>query len=150
MYFLLRTQFDVYNVSKMSTRYPALIHKEEHSDFGVSFPDFLGCITAGETLEEAYQMAEEALQLHIEGMLAEKLEVPPPSTLDAAHYLGQENGALVVTMVRARIPTRAKRINITIDEGLLEEIDEAATGLSMNRSAFLAEGARQLMGTQQK
>jgi len=32
--------------------YIALIHKEENSDYGVSFPDFPGCISAGETLEQ--------------------------------------------------------------------------------------------------
>ncbi|MBL0942631.1 MAG: type II toxin-antitoxin system HicB family antitoxin, partial [Alphaproteobacteria bacterium] len=33
--------------------YIALIHKDKNSDFGVSFPDFPGCITAGKTLDEA-------------------------------------------------------------------------------------------------
>ncbi len=33
--------------------YPALADKDEDSDFCVSFPDFPGCVSAGETLEEA-------------------------------------------------------------------------------------------------
>jgi len=33
--------------------YIALLQKEEDSDFGVSFPDFPGCVTAGRTLDEA-------------------------------------------------------------------------------------------------
>ena len=74
----------------MSTRYPALIHKEEHSDYGVSFPDFPGCITAGETLEEAYQMAEEALQVHIEGMQTEKLTAPPRPPWTPLTFLGKK------------------------------------------------------------
>ena len=41
--------------------YIAIIHKEPDSDFGVSFPDFPGCITAGRTLDEAKEMALEAL-----------------------------------------------------------------------------------------
>jgi predicted RNase H-like HicB family nuclease len=41
--------------------YIAIIHKEPNSDFGVSFPDFAGCITAGRTLDEAKDMAAEAL-----------------------------------------------------------------------------------------
>jgi len=40
--------------------YIAYLHKDKKSDFGVSFPDFPGCITAGRTLEEARQLAEEA------------------------------------------------------------------------------------------
>ena len=33
--------------------YVAYLHKDRDSDFGVSFPDFPGCVTAGRTLEEA-------------------------------------------------------------------------------------------------
>ena len=45
----------------------AFLHKEAKSDFGVSFPDFPGCITAGKTLDEAGHMASEALALPIRG-----------------------------------------------------------------------------------
>ena len=47
----------------------ALLRKDTGSDFGVEFPDFPGCITAGSNLDEAKDMAIEALTLHIEGML---------------------------------------------------------------------------------
>jgi predicted RNase H-like HicB family nuclease len=50
-------------------RYIAYLHKDKGSDFGVSFPDFSGCVTAGRTLEEARQLADEALTLYIAGML---------------------------------------------------------------------------------
>ena len=49
--------------------YIAYLHKDRKSDFGVSFPDFPGCVTAGRTLDEARRMAAEALALHIRGML---------------------------------------------------------------------------------
>jgi predicted RNase H-like HicB family nuclease len=32
--------------------YPAVIDKEPDSDFGVSFPDFPGCVSAGKTLDQ--------------------------------------------------------------------------------------------------
>jgi predicted RNase H-like HicB family nuclease len=41
--------------------YIGLIHKEADSGFGVSFPDFLGVVTAGKSLDDARAMAEEAL-----------------------------------------------------------------------------------------
>jgi predicted RNase H-like HicB family nuclease len=44
-------------------QYIALIHKDADSDFGMSFPDLPGCVTAGATLDEARDMAEEALAL---------------------------------------------------------------------------------------
>ena len=49
--------------------YIAYLHKDRGSDYGVSFPDFPGCITAGRTLDEASRMAEDALALHIQGMI---------------------------------------------------------------------------------
>ncbi len=63
------------------TSYIALIHKDAGSDYGVSFPDLPGCISAGATLDEARTMAAEALALHLDG-LAEDGETPPrPSSL---------------------------------------------------------------------
>jgi predicted RNase H-like HicB family nuclease len=48
--------------------YIALIHKDPESDYGASFPDLPGCVTAGRTLDEAREMAVEALALHLEGL----------------------------------------------------------------------------------
>jgi predicted RNase H-like HicB family nuclease len=62
--------------------YIAYLHKDRKSDFGVSFPDFPGCITAGETFEESGRNEEEALALHISGMLEDGEMMPEPSTLD--------------------------------------------------------------------
>ena len=55
-------------------KYPALIKKEKDGKYSVSFPDFKGgkfglCVSCGDTLEEAKKNAEEALRLHIEGLL---------------------------------------------------------------------------------
>jgi predicted RNase H-like HicB family nuclease len=59
--------------------YIALIHKDADSDYGVSFPDLPGCVTAGSTLDEALAMAKEALALHIEGLLEANEDVPAPT-----------------------------------------------------------------------
>jgi len=63
--------------------YIAIIHKDADSDFGVSFPDFPGCITAGATLDEARAFAEEALALHVEGMIEDGEAIPEPSSFEA-------------------------------------------------------------------
>ena len=65
------------------TAYIALIRKDIDSDYGVDFPDFPGCVTAGRTVEEARRMASEALALHVEGMLGDGEPIPEPSTLEA-------------------------------------------------------------------
>ncbi len=63
--------------------YLALIRKDRDSDFGVDFPDFPGCVTAGRTLDEAMRLAPQALALHVRGMLEDGEEIPAPSSLDA-------------------------------------------------------------------
>ena len=59
--------------------YIALLRKDPTSDYGVEFPDFPGCVTAGSNLEEARSLAEEALAFHLEGMLADGESLPEPS-----------------------------------------------------------------------
>ncbi|HCL64411.1 MAG TPA: hypothetical protein DIC56_06090 [Rhizobium sp.] len=63
--------------------YIGLIHKDADSDFGVSFPDFSGVVTAGTDLDDARRMAEEALGLHVEGMVEDGEAIPEPSSLEA-------------------------------------------------------------------
>lgn len=63
-------------------QYIALIHKDADSDYGVSFPDLPGVITAASTLDEARDMAAEALAFHLEGMAADGEAVPEPSSLE--------------------------------------------------------------------
>jgi predicted RNase H-like HicB family nuclease len=64
------------------TTYIATVHKENNSDYGVQFYDFPGCISVGETIEEAQKMAIEALNGHIELMLEDGDFIPNPSPLE--------------------------------------------------------------------
>jgi predicted RNase H-like HicB family nuclease len=63
----------------MRKHYIALIHKDDDSDFGVSFPDFPGAVTAARTLDEAVNRAGEVLARHVEGMAEDGEPIPPPS-----------------------------------------------------------------------
>lgn len=46
--------------------YPALFHEEDGS-YWVEFPDLEGCLTDGDTIEEAYEHAKEALGFYLDG-----------------------------------------------------------------------------------
>ncbi len=78
--------------------YMGLVHKEIDSDYGVSFPDLPGCITAGRTFEEAREMAAEALALHLEGLAEDGDAIPAPRSADAilAHPDACDAMALIV------------------------------------------------------
>jgi predicted RNase H-like HicB family nuclease len=64
--------------------YPAVISKDTDSDFGVHFPDFPGCVTAGASIEEAILSAQEAISGHIEMIAADGDPLPEPSSLQSA------------------------------------------------------------------
>jgi predicted RNase H-like HicB family nuclease len=132
------------------TTYIALLRKDPDSDFGVDFPDFPSCTSAGSTLQEAREMAAEALQFHIEGMLEEGLPIPPPSGLDAI-MADPENVEAIP--FRVTIPGRrpkAVRVNVTIPESDLEAIDRHAKRIGLTRSAFLAWAATRAMQREEK
>ncbi len=122
----------------MEQLYIGLIHKDRGSDFGVSFPDFPGCVTAGSTIEEAFAMAKEALAGHIEVMLEEGLDIPEsPADPIAAVSRYAKRGAGAPILVPAAVDDKAMRINVTLPARLLRRIDAQTT----NRSGFLAEAA---------
>jgi predicted RNase H-like HicB family nuclease len=121
--------------------YIAYLHKDRGSDFGVSFPDFPGCVTAGRTLEEARHMAVEALGLHIEGMLEDGEAVPDPSSLDALAKDPNMKGAVAVLVSVEPFPEKTVRINITVRESQLETIDELAIKAGLTRSAYMVQSS---------
>ena len=126
------------------TNYIALIEKHEEGDFGVSFPDFPGCITSGATLDEAQKNAEEALELHVAGMQEDKDDIPAPSDLDDLDALGALDG-FVPFLVRLRRKESPVRLSITMDPNLVRDIDAEANRLGYTRSGYLAMSARQTL-----
>jgi predicted RNase H-like HicB family nuclease len=126
--------------------YVAFIHTDDAPGFGVSFPDFPGCIAQGDSIEEALSMAREALAFHVEGMREDGEAIPQPrdikqieNSADLAEWRRDATLAYVPLIVDLGSP---KRVNISIDPGLLNAIDDAARSRGMNRSAFLASAAR--------
>ncbi len=125
------------------SNYIAIIHKDQDSDFGVSFPDFPGCISAASTIDEAKDMAQEALSLHIKGMIEDGETVSSPSRLEdiMADPLYSDAVAFLVVTIRYPKP-RTVRVNVTIPEDMLHQIDVAAKSRGMSRSSFLVHAAQ--------
>ncbi len=121
----------------MKTYFAALVDRAQDGTYGAMFPDVPGCYSSADTLEEMASMAEEALALHLEVLTENGLDMPRPSNIER---LTKPRGhkTMVVLLVPARSAARPKRINITLDPRLTEEIDT----VSANRSAFIAEACR--------
>lgn len=121
--------------------YWALVHKQEDTAFGVSFPDVPGCISAGGTLEEALAQGREALSSHLAWMRAEGDPVPPPRTYEALcadpEVAEIAEGATWHLLMPRGVRAPRVRINVMIDPFLLRETDETAEALGMTRSGFI-------------
>jgi predicted RNase H-like HicB family nuclease len=126
--------------------YIALIHKEPHTGFGASFPDFPGAITVAPTLEELRSEAEEALAFHIEGMQEDGEEIPNPSSLDMIAMSEDYNDAAAVLVIKApETASPSVRINVTIPDLMLKRIDRYAAKHGLTRSGFLTQAAKKEM-----
>jgi predicted RNase H-like HicB family nuclease len=124
-------------------RYPVIIHKDPGSDYGVTVPDLPGCFSAGETLEEALENAQEAVLTHTEGMMKDSDPIPSPTSLERLRELVTDTDVIwaVVSVDLAKLSERAKRVNITIPEKLLGKIDSFAEKEGESRSELLVSAA---------
>lgn len=127
----------------MARYFPAIV--EQASDgFGVFFPDLPGCISAGATVQEAALNAEEALQAHIDLSAEHGDAIPEPSTLDQIS-VDPDVVEIARILVRAELPGRAIRVNITLPEDLLAAVDRHAARTGFSRSGLLAQAVRERM-----
>jgi predicted RNase H-like HicB family nuclease len=58
----------------------AVIIEQGDTSYGASVPDLPGCVAVGETLDEVQRLIKEAIAFHLEGLKAEGLPIPEPTT----------------------------------------------------------------------
>jgi predicted RNase H-like HicB family nuclease len=121
--------------------YIAYLHKDGKSDFGVSFPDFPGCVTAGKSLDEARRKAPEALAFHIAGMMEDGEKIPKPSKLDDLAGDPDRQNAVAILVTTDFPKSKTVRVNVTARENQIELIDRLARQAGMTRSAYMVQSA---------
>jgi predicted RNase H-like HicB family nuclease len=116
--------------------------KNSARGYSVVFPDFPGLVTAGKSYDETYKMAHEGLASHIKYLESKNIPIPDPRTIEQIEATWEDwsewktdNDFLVVPIARLLVTTKAKRINIFINEGLLARIDQVAK----NRSEYISQ-----------
>jgi predicted RNase H-like HicB family nuclease len=128
---------DMRETDKVRFFYTALF--ERGSDgYYVSFPDLPGCVSAGDTLQDAAGNAEVALALHISGMIDDGEMLPVPTS---AENIPVDPEVTEVARMLIGIDPEANtkmRVNVMLDRALLSAIDS----VSGNRSRFLSDAAR--------
>ena len=126
-------------------QYIGLIHKDGASDYGVSFPDFPGVVTAGKDLDDARAMADEALAFHIEGMVEDGEAIPEASSLeDVMAHPENRDGVAILVAVKTDAQ-KTVRVNVTLPADVLAQIDRFAESRGYTRSGFLTQAARRIM-----
>jgi predicted RNase H-like HicB family nuclease len=133
--------------NKQMRQYIALIHKDADSDYGVSFPDLPGVISAGSTLDEARDMAAEALALHLEGLAEDGQAAPEPSSLEEIMTFAENKDGVAVLIAAPAVEVKSVRINVTIPADVLDQIDRYAEREGFTRSGFLARAAKKAMAS---
>ena len=126
-------------------QYIGIIHQDSDSDFGISFPDFPGCISAGSTLDELHSMAAEALQFHVEGLVEDGEAIPEPTSLEVAMQDPNNRDGVAILVPLLGGARKSVRVNITLPDDTLREIDSYAESHGYSRSGFLVTAARKAM-----
>ena len=118
----------------------------EHS-FGVVVPDLPGCFSAGETLDEAFENAKEAIDLWCETVIEDGGMIPLGNSL-AIHQADADFAGWVWSIVEVPVERYlgpAEKVNITLPRLLLSRIDDYAKAHGATRSGFLAQAAAREM-----
>ncbi len=130
-------------------RYPVVIHKEPHSDYGITVPDLPGCFSAGETLDETLTEVVEAIECHLEGLLADGEPIPPPQAIEyhQSNPDYQEGIWALVAIDISKLSGKTRRVNITLPERVLSLIDSYAEGRGESRSGLITQAMIEYIAT---
>lgn len=128
-------------------QYPIFIHQDENSAYGVIVPDLPGCYSVGDTIEDAIKNAHKAIECHIEGLLLDNksipLKKPIEEHLDNSDFCG---GVLAIVEIDiSKVSGKTTRINISLPERFLKQIDDYTKHHEGNRSGFLVDAAMSYM-----
>lgn len=90
-----------------------IVEDQEEGGFVVSYPDLPGCITCGDTIEDAMNNAKDAKKVWIEAALEEGIEINEPDSIE--DYSGQFKLRIPKTLHRT-LTLNAKREGISMNQ----------------------------------
>lgn len=126
--------------------YPALFHKAEEGGFWISFPDFPECLTEGDSMEHAYEMAVDALYLTLTDREAVDESFPSPSPFDKVFADDAFTVLVEFDMLEYKKKTASQAVKKTLS--IPSWLNEAAIAKGINFSAVLQEALKERLGIQ--
>jgi len=125
--------------------YPVAIEPGTDTEaFGVVVPDLPGCFSAGDTLEEAMALTEEAIVAWIETAIDTGQDIPQPSSIEALRKAHKEWKGWTWALVKvdpAALDDTLERVNISLPRRVLRRLDTLASAKGETRSGFIARMA---------
>ena len=125
--------------------YPAVFHVAEEGGFWITFPDLPECMTQGDSMQEAYEMAVDALGLALTSREQEKQPIPAASEVNQIPVGKDENCVIIeFDMLAYKKRTNSKAVKKTLS--IPEWLNEEAMSLGINFSQVLQEALMQKIG----
>lgn len=132
----------------MAKRTYAAMLEPTDTGFGVSFPDLPGCVSFGDSMDEAVANAHEALALHLEGMVEDGERLPVPSHMGDLLVATGTPLNIVWAAISVEDPEKGERVNVYLPKSLLERMETFGERHGVdNRSTFLRLAARYYLAT---
>lgn len=133
-------------------RYPVAIEwGGEKEATGIVVPDIPGAVTAGDSVEEAYQLVIEVAQIHLEDLAARGEDIPLPSTVETLRQRKEFKnwGWGFVDIDVTPYLGKTTKVNVTLPQNVIRVIDQHVEKQGLkSRSAFLASLAMEKLGAQ--
>ncbi|MEG1286396.1 MAG: type II toxin-antitoxin system HicB family antitoxin [Bacilli bacterium] len=124
--------------------FPAILSFDEDG-ISVEFPDLPGCLTCGDSTEEAISRAKEALGLHLYGMEEDNDLIPEPTNIKNLHLEYDQIPVLidvVMPIYRKAIENQSVKKTLTIPQWLNKE----AIKQDVNFSQILQDALKDYLG----
>ena len=124
-----------------------LVHKENDSAFGITFPDAPGCFSAADEESDLLTNAQEALSLYVEGASVPETRAIADLLRDktVAEEIAAGAFLLAVPLIESR---RKSRFNLMLDEDLVASVDRVAKVSGVSRSEFVAQAVQSQLSSE--
>ena len=131
--------------------YPAVFSEEivtgRGSVYTVVFPDILGCVTEGDSISEAVEMAREALAGCIYSMRQRNEAIPAASSLEAVHCKDGFVSLIDLDMFEYKRKTENRAVKRTVSLPLW--LDTMARDAGLNFSQTIQDALKERLGVHQ-
>jgi predicted RNase H-like HicB family nuclease len=126
--------------------YPAVMERGPKGTFGAWFPDFLDCVAAGRSQEDAIARAERALAQAVDAWAEQGRPLPEPTPIER---IVPPKGSDVVAyfIVGVDPPDPSERVNIYLPKSMIVRADKWATEHGMSRSSFFGLAVKMALET---